>query len=240
MENDFKTLKADSLKELFVKEIETKIISGVLKPGDRLPPERDLASMMGISRGIVNSGILELASKGFVKIKPRKGTFVIDYKNEGTPQILSSIMNYNQGKLDIQLFLSMMDTRLLLEVECARLAAVNRTGEDLSIMEGILKEYARDLSKDAQKTAELNYQFHHRITIASGNIIYAMIFKSFEPVCKNLIQMYFEYDHMQSESIRQHRRLYEHIHDRNPEEAAKVMEEILLQGKSELIRLNAP
>lgn len=240
MTNDFKALKADSLKDLFIKEIEAKIISGVLKPGDRLPPERELASRMGISRGIVNSGILELASKGFVDIKPRKGTFVIDYKSEGTAQILTSIMNYNHGKLDIQLFLSMMDTRLLLEVESARLAAVNRTDEDLAKMDGILKEYADDSYNEPQKKAALNYQFHHRITIASGNLIYAMIFKSFEPVCKNLIQMYFEAEHIRPESIKQHRQLYNYIHDKNPEEAARVMTEILMQGKNELLRLNAP
>lgn len=233
-------MKADSLKELFVKEIEAKIISGALKPGDRLPPERELASMMGISRGIVNSGILELASKGFLKIKPRKGTFVIDYKSEGAPQVLSSIMNYNHGKLDVQLFLSMMDTRLLLEVECARLAAANRTDEDMAEMGRVLEEYADDSTTEPQKIAALNYQFHHRVTIASGNIIYSMIFKSFEPVCKNLIQMYFESEHLRPESIRQHRLLYRHICDKNPEEAAKVMNEILMQGKNELIRLNAP
>jgi len=236
---DYKTLKADSLKDLFIKEIEAKIISGELKPGDRLPPERELASMMGISRGIVNSGILELASKGFVEIRPRKGTFVIDYKNEGTAQILTSIMNYNQGKLDIRLFLSMIDTRLLLEVECARLAAVNRTDEDLSIMEGILREYACDSSVEPQKKADLNYKFHHRVTIASGNLIYAMIFKSFEPVCKNLIQMYFEAEHKSPQSIKQHEQLYRHICDKNPEEAARIMNEILMEGKNELIRLNA-
>ncbi|NLE24980.1 MAG: FadR family transcriptional regulator [Clostridiaceae bacterium] len=240
MASDYQTLKADSLKDLFVKEIEAKIISGSLKPGDRLPPERDLASMMGISRGIVNSGILELASKGFVKIRPRKGTFVIDYNSEGTPHILSSIMNYNQGKLDIPLFLSMMDTRLLLEGECARLAAVNRTNEDLMELDRILNEYADESTNEPQQIASLNYQFHHRITIASGNIIYAMIFKSFEPVCKNLIQMYFESEHIRSESIKQHRQLYKYIHDKNPEEAAGVMNEILMQGKNELLRLNAP
>ena len=47
MEMGFAKLKAESLKELFIKEIEAKIISGQLKPGDRLPPERELASLMG-------------------------------------------------------------------------------------------------------------------------------------------------------------------------------------------------
>ena len=82
----FAPLKAESLKELFVKEIEAKIISGQLRPGDRLPPERELASLMEISRSIVNSGILELESKGFVKVIPRKGTVIVDYKTEGTRQ----------------------------------------------------------------------------------------------------------------------------------------------------------
>jgi DNA-binding FadR family transcriptional regulator len=54
------------LKERFVREIQSKIFAGELQPGDQLPSERELAAQMGISRSLVNMGILELESKGFV------------------------------------------------------------------------------------------------------------------------------------------------------------------------------
>lgn len=238
MEYNFQKLKAESLKDLFIKEMEAKIISGELKPGDRLPPERELAARMGISRSIVNSGLLDLASKGFIAIKPRKGTVVLDFKNEGTAQILTSIMNYNKGKLDMKLFYSMLDTRLLIEVESARRAAKNRTDEDLKAMEILLKEIGDNDSPKVEETVNFNYKFHHRITIASGNIVFAMIFKSFEPVCKNLIRMYFEAEDFHRKSVEQHKLLYQAILNKRSEEAGKIMEDILLTGKKVLINLN--
>lgn len=236
MGTKYNRLKVESLKELFIKEIESKIISGQLKPGDRLPPEREMASLMGISRSVVNSGILDLASKGFVEIIPRKGTLIVDYKMEGTPFILSSIMNYNAGKPSLKLFHSMMDTRLLIEVESARCAAMNRTEEDLKTL-GTLISDVKDRINDIDSFVHFNYKFHHQVTIASGNMVYGMIFKSFEPVCKNLIRMYFEEGDYSHQSFLAHEKLYQAIKDQSRDRAGKFMEEILLEGREELIRL---
>lgn len=231
----FRELKSESLKELFVQEIETKIISGRIKPGERLPPERELAGLMGVSRGIVNSGILELASKGFVRIIPRKGTVVKDYKNEGTPAILVSIMNYHQGKLSPGLFNSMMDTRLLIEVESARRAAENRRAEDLQSLKRLLEEAEK--SKELEEHVTLNYDFHHRVLIASGNVVYAMIFKSFEPACLNLIRIYFASGDYMEQSLFSHRKLLGAIKSRQKEEAGSIMEKILQEGRKKLLHL---
>ena len=78
----FQKISTPSLKDLFVKELENKILSGELKVGDKLPSERELASSMQVSRAVVNAGIAELEQKGFLIIKPRIGTFVENfYKN---------------------------------------------------------------------------------------------------------------------------------------------------------------
>ena len=236
MNTNYNTLKSESLKELFVKEIEAKIISGQLKPGDRLPPEREMASLMGISRSVVNSGILDLESKGFVEIIPRKGTIIVDYKNEGTPLILSSIMNYNEGKLSLKLFDSLIDTRLLIEVESAKCAAMNRTEENLINLAALITNVKENIN-DVENFVEFNYKFHHQVTIASGNIVYGMIFKSFEPVCKNLIRMYFQDGNYSLHSLIGHEKLYQAIKDQNIDLAAKFMEEILQEGREELTRL---
>ena len=71
----FQKISTPSLKDLFVKELENKILSGELKVGDKLPSERELASSMQVSRAVVNAGIAELEQKGFLIIKPRIGTF---------------------------------------------------------------------------------------------------------------------------------------------------------------------
>ena len=96
---EFRKLEAPSLKELFISELENMIISGKLQIGERLPSERELANSMQVSRAVVNSGIAEMEKKGFLIVKPRIGTFVEDYRRNGTLETLVSVMNYNGGMM---------------------------------------------------------------------------------------------------------------------------------------------
>ncbi|HEY9573940.1 MAG TPA: winged helix-turn-helix domain-containing protein, partial [Lachnospiraceae bacterium] len=95
----FDKLNTPTLTELFIKDLESKILSGRMSVGDKLPPERELATSMGVSRAVVNTGISSLAKKGFLTVKPRVGTFVADYRRLGTLDTLIAIMNYNGGSL---------------------------------------------------------------------------------------------------------------------------------------------
>ena len=80
----FQKLSAPSLKELFVTQLENKILSGELKVGEKLPSERELATSMQVSRAVVNAGISEMEQKGFLIVRPRVGTFVEDYRKNGS------------------------------------------------------------------------------------------------------------------------------------------------------------
>ena len=75
---EFEKLVSPSLKDLFITHIEAMILSG------ELPPERQLAQSMGVSRAVVNSGVAELERRGFLEVRPRVGTFVTDYRRAGT------------------------------------------------------------------------------------------------------------------------------------------------------------
>ena len=81
---EFKKLNAPSLRELFVNELQNMILSGKLEIGSKLPPERELAESMKVSRAVINSGIAELEKKGFLVVRPRIGTFVADYHRDGS------------------------------------------------------------------------------------------------------------------------------------------------------------
>ena len=122
---DFKKLSPPSMKNLFVKELENMILSGALKVGDKLPPEREIAKTMGISRAVVNSGINEAAAKGFLRIKPRSGTFVEDYRQSGKLETLISIMNFNDGLLRQNEIKSLLELRTVLDILTIRLIVEN-------------------------------------------------------------------------------------------------------------------
>ena len=127
----FKKLSAPSLKELFVLFLEGMILSGKLEIGAKLPPERELAESMQVSRAVVNSGLDEMEKKGFLVVKPRIGTFVADYRKYGTADTLVSIMQYNGGMLRDKEVRSILEVRIMFMNLAATLAIDN--ADDASI-----------------------------------------------------------------------------------------------------------
>ena len=71
---EFAKLSAPSLKDLFVQQLQGMILSDELPMGTQLPPERELAQQMQVSRAVVNGGLAELAQQGFLEVRPRQGT----------------------------------------------------------------------------------------------------------------------------------------------------------------------
>lgn len=79
----FREIVAPTVKELFVQQLEGMILSGELRPGDRLPTERELADEMKISKTVVHEGLRELHRLGFLDIASRRGVTVADYAQTG-------------------------------------------------------------------------------------------------------------------------------------------------------------
>ena len=107
-----KAQESKSRKAEFIKAMQLKILSGELKPGDRVPPERELAKNFGISRGSVSQGILDLERAGFLRIVPRKGTFVAEYVRNASPETLGAIMSFDSTYIDSSLFADLRQRRL--------------------------------------------------------------------------------------------------------------------------------
>ena len=89
---DFRPIVAPSIRELFIQQVEGAILSGQLKPGDRLPTERELADTMHISKTVVHEGLRELHRLGFLDIASRRGVTVADYAQTGSLETLYSYM----------------------------------------------------------------------------------------------------------------------------------------------------
>ena len=106
----FVRLQPQSVRRQVAREIENKIFSGELAIGERLPPERELSEALGVSRSLVNLAVLDLESMGFLRIVPRQGTFVADYKAQCTPQMLLSLMTHGSEGASAELFRGMMET----------------------------------------------------------------------------------------------------------------------------------
>ena len=155
----FDKINTASLTESVVHSILGKILSGDLRAGDRLLPERELAEQMGVSRSSVHLAVLELAGKGFLEIIPRRGTVVRDYRKHPTPDSLPLLMSYGSVELEQALFSDMMNTRLLLETEAARLACDNIYENTFREMQELLEQ----LKQPEADVTECLYGFHYRL-----------------------------------------------------------------------------
>ena len=185
---EFNKLFVPSLKELFVQELENMILSGKLEIGTQLPPERELAESMQVSRAVVNAGINEMAAKGFLEIRPRIGTFVSDYRRKGTAETLLSIMKYNGGMLRKPEIRSILEIRIVLDQLAMQLTIPKITDEEIALLQGYVDALAAAASTDAAANAA--FDFHHELGIISGNTLLPLIFYSFKQPIINLWQRF--------------------------------------------------
>ncbi len=174
---EFEKLTSPSLKELFISNIEAKILSGELPVGQQLPPERQLAQSMGVSRAVVNSGIVELENRGFLDVRPRVGTFVADYRRAGTMETLKSIMTYNRGRLRNEEIRSILEVRDALD----KLAVADIIPHVTELDNTLLLEKVEAIrqARDNRQAAEAAFAFQHELAMLSGNTLLPLIFRSF-------------------------------------------------------------
>lgn len=174
---EFEKLVSPSLKDLFVEHIEAMILSGKLRVGEKLPPERMLAQSMGVSRAVVNSGVMELERRGFLEVRPRIGTFVADYRREGTLETLKSIMTYNRGQLRNEEIRSILEVRDALDKLAVACIIPHVTEADIRLL--IKKAEAIREAPDGHAAAEAVFAFQHELAMLSGNTLLPLIFRSF-------------------------------------------------------------
>lgn len=237
MDTILEPLKVQSLKEACIQKLESLILSGELKIGEKLPSERKLADSLNISRPVLHEALVDLESKGLVSILPRRGVFVSDYRREGSCAIINSLLNYTSGDLDSKLIRSLIEMRLLIEAENARLAALHRTPQILSDLSTLLEAEQTSDRSDIDRLTELDFSFHQLIAIASGNRMYPLIINSFKQVYTKLTGAFFKNFHNQpavEEVFDYHKALYTAIKDKDSQKAQTTMIDMLEHGARHL------
>ena len=229
-------LKAESLKDVFISRFEDLILTGRIAIGQKLPPERELALQLGVSRPVVHEGLLDLAAKGLVTIKPRAGTVVNDYRTHGSLAILESLVRYRQGNLEPALLQSLIDTRALVEIETARLASLNRRTGHLDRFHEILELEKSMAPAHLEEITKLDFEFHHLVALASGNLVYPLLVNSFRQVYTAFTAIFFSDPAVLPVTFAFHERLVEAIAAKEPEVAQKIMSEVLAHGGAHLLR----
>ena len=226
-------LEVKSLKAACVEELERLIVSGRLAIGSAIPPERELAERLGASRPVIHEAIVELASKGFVRVEPRKGAVVNDFYRHGTLAILETIVLKNGGEFPSDALADILAFRMLIETEASRLAAARR-GEGYldALRELVARETAPVSEARLDEISELDFEFHLIVAEASGSLIYPLLVNSFRPLyCRLIRRFYASVGCERDRVLDYHHRAAKAIGDGAEEDAAAAMREMLEHGE---------
>ena len=211
--------------EEVVARVSDLIKTSQLKAGDRLPPERELSKQLGVSRPSLRAGLRALSSMGVLKSRQGAGTFVSD----GPPTLDSEPLRLLAALHGFS-FDHMFETRSILEVGAAGLAAENATSEQIATLADEIAEMYATLG-DPQEYLVHDIRFHRAVAEASNNPTLATLVEMVSAVMYERRRETIERAHDFSESLELHQQVYRAIRARQPEEARSAMREHIVRAQ---------
>ena len=216
----FREIDLKSPADIIVKQIKELISSGVLRPGDRLPPERALAERFGVGRGHIREAIKRLEFYGILKTIPQSGTIVASLGGNALEGLISNVLH-----LEKEDFQSLMETRALLEIQAARLAATRATDAEIAELAQTHEEFCSQARSGASGLDE-DLKFHLRIAEYTRNSVLRSLINLLTPDIVSLSKRHeTPQDGRFVVALREHEAVLEAIRARDPDRAAAAMEE---------------
>ena len=223
--NNLNSEKNGTTAEEVVERLRRMIHSGELSPGDRLPPERDLAKLLGVSRPTLRAGIRSLATVGILQSRQGAGTFVVEKGDSPTLdssplRMLSALHGFTSDE--------MFEARLALEMSIAGLAAERATSEQMTLMaEEITGMYA-SLAEPEQYLVH-DMQFHQTIAAASNNRILTSLMNMVATILFDSRSKTVKRAKDLKQSAEQHHNIYRAMRERDSEAARRAMHDHLIE-----------
>lgn len=219
----------DGVTNQLIARLKSLISAGVLTPGARLPPERELAPAFGVSRSSLRHALKAMEIMGVLTQRVGDGTYLAADAGAILQEPFELLMLIDGITLD-----DLLDTRLIVEPELAARAAERATLEDLKRMSQTLEGFRRGTAEAAFVEADL--AFHRAIFDAARNPICTRMFSLIHRAMGSsilLTSQLVDWDH----TLEFHRPIYMAIEKRNPVEAREAMVAHLSDAKSLLSRI---
>lgn len=223
----FKTIDSErrgTTSEEVVLQLLDMIQRGELLPGDRLPSERELAKLLGVSRPTLRAAIRAMAAVGALQSRQGSGTYVV--KADGQPflddsplRLMASLHGFSSTE--------MFEARRALEMAIAGLAAERATGDHMASMAEELAGMYASLEEPEQYLLH-DMRFHQMIAAASGNRILTALMNMTAKILFDVRSKTVNRAHDLKESAEMHRLIYQAIRKRNPDAARLAMRDHLI------------
>lgn len=218
MLHNFSEIKLEAPSDKIIRQIRALITSGQLNPGDRLPPERRLAEKFGVGRSVVRDAIRKLEFYGIVKTQPQSGTVIAGMGIVALEGLITDVLNIEETD-----FHSLVETRVLLEVNAAGRAAQRRTEDDILHLKKALDAFVKKV-KLGDSAVEEDLLFHLKIAEASGNKVLKSLMLIITPdIVKNFTTLNVCSDERADKTVQEHQEILGFIIDQNAPAAERAM-----------------
>ena len=218
MLDNFSEIKVEAPSDKIIRQIRALITSGQLNPGDRLPPERKLAEKFAVGRSVVRDAIRKLEFYGIVKTMPQSGTLIAGLGIVALEGLITDVLNIEETD-----FHSLVETRVLLEVNAAGRAAERRTGDDIISLTKALDEYIKKVAL-GESAVEEDLLFHIKIAEASGNKVLKSLMLIITPdIVKNFTALNVCADNRTEQTVLEHIEILDFIINQNTKGAEQAM-----------------
>jgi GntR family transcriptional regulator, transcriptional repressor for pyruvate dehydrogenase complex len=204
------------LYEQVVSQIQAWIAENGLEVGDRLPPERELASRLGVSRATISQALVAMEVVGMVSVRHGDGVVLIE--PAGSTKVVTALRRHAQQLPEI------IEAREALETKLAALAAERRTKSDLAAIDEALEVMERDIAAGG-RGVEGDELFHAAVTAAGHSALLARLMAEISELIKETRIESLSQPDRPLNSLRGHRRIAEAIRARDGEAAAVAMQD---------------
>jgi GntR family transcriptional repressor for pyruvate dehydrogenase complex len=220
----FLKVQPEKLSSSVVRQIEQLILRGILRPGERLPAERELSDRLGVSRPSLRDAIAELSDRGLLVSRAGAGVFVAEVLGSAfSPALTQLFASHEEAVFDYLAF------RRDMEGLAAERAARAGSDTDLKVIDAIFtKMKAAHQKRDPADEADLDAQFHLAIIEASHNVIMLHMMRSMYDLLRQGVfynrQVMFSNRTTRDQLLDQHQAINDGIQARDPAAARAAVE----------------
>lgn len=227
----FTQLKSERLYEKIVNQVKELIKEGKLKPGDQLPPERQLAATLGCSRTTVREACRVLEADGLIVSKQGGGRFVQQINQDLTPQYDYDPVNL----IEKSAILHFLEVREVLEPKIVELACQRATDEDIEKLGCVLQEMKETL-KHPDMPINKDFNFHLLLAESSHNFVFVSMIKSTLNMINKVRNKILGTQERYEEAFREHQIIYDMVKARDAEGASQAMKDHLQKLRAEILK----
>jgi GntR family transcriptional repressor for pyruvate dehydrogenase complex len=215
-----------------VLQVQNLIQNGSLRPGDRLPPERELALQVGVSRNTLREALKALKLIGVLKVSQGGGTFINENLNS---KIVASSTKFI-SLVETTEILNLLEARKIIESATAFYAAERADSQDISKMEKFMV-LQKDNYEDTELFTRYDSQFHLQIAIASKNPFLLNLLKAIrEPLLREMVKTHLSMPNFTA--LKDHESIFDFIKGKDAKRSAEAMN-VHLEKIEEIVRVSS-